>query len=74
MRSVIFFKGNNGESDLSRCAASSFLQEQFVDFEKFIRELGNRPDIEHIFVVSSVPLMVLTPLMAHIAYIAEKVS
>jgi len=46
--------------------------EQFVDFEKFIRELGNRPDIEHIFVVSSVPLMVLTPLMAHIAYIAEK--
>jgi hypothetical protein len=44
-----------------------------VDFEKRIKEYGTRDDISHIFVVSPVPLMFLTPLMASIAYLAEKV-
>jgi hypothetical protein len=45
---------------------------QFADFEKRIKEYGTREDISHIFVVSPVPLMFLTPLMASIAYLAEK--
>jgi len=45
-------------------------QDQHTDFEKRITELGTRKDIKHIFVISSVPLMFLTPLMAAIAYMA----
>ncbi|ELR19191.1 uncharacterized protein ACA1_262390 [Acanthamoeba castellanii str. Neff] len=45
---------------------------QFVDFERRIKEYGTRDDISHIFVLSPVPLMFLTPLMASIAYLAEK--